>query len=293
MANEKYILRYLKIIQRIKRGDYPNRETILDYLSDNGFGINKRTFSRDRNVILELFDIEICFDRVEKGYHIVQDDGFNVYSGRLQETLDLFSSIQIVGKEKNIISFGKRKPLGTENMFYILDAIKNSKILSFNHIKFQDQKTTQRTVEPYMLKESQGRWYLVAKDKNDNKVKTFGLDRISLPESGNALFNKPDISEIDKMFKDSFGIVNTNDPKDITIKAYGANALYIKSYKLHESQNIIEETKNSISFSMRLSITDDFVMELMQYGADIEVIEPVSLKTRLIENYKKALERYK
>lgn len=293
MANQKYILRYSKIIQRIRRGDYPNLWTILDYLLDNGFDINKRTFNRDINSIYELFDLEIYYNRAEKGYLIIQDDTSGFYSGRLQETLDLFSSMQIAGKEKNIISFEKRKPLGTDHMFFILDAIKNSKVLSFNHVKFQDQITTQRTVEPYMLKESQGRWYLVARDKKKNMIKTFGLDRMSSLQSENTLFNKPDMSGINEMFNDSFGVVNTNDPRDIKIKVYGANALYIKSYKLHENQNIVTELEDSIIFHLRLSITDDFVMELMKYGADVEVIEPVSLKTRLIGNYSRALNRYK
>ncbi len=178
MANQKYFVRYSKIIYRIKRGDYPNTQILLDFLAKNGFEINKRTLSRDFNTILELFDTEILFDRNRKGYFVNKEE-IDFYSSKLLETLDLFSSIKIIDKEQDIISFEQRRPTGTEHMYYILDAIKNRKILTFKHIKYHEQKLTERTVEPYQLKESQGRWYLVAKDKKDDKIKTFGLDRMS------------------------------------------------------------------------------------------------------------------
>lgn len=290
MANQKYFIRYSKIIHRVKRGDYPNTETLLDYLSDNGFEINKRTLSRDFNAVLELFDTEIIFDRTQKGYYIIKDET-NFNSSKLLETLDLFSSIKIVGKEKEIISFEKRKSKGTEHMYYILDAIKNRKALYFQHLKYHEQIVTQRKVEPYLLKESQGRWYLIAKDEKDNKIKTFGLDRMSQLYSDNSTFTKPKDLDISTMFTDCFGIVNTNDPKDIKIQVFGANAFFIKSYPLHHSQEVFSEDKNSITFSLHLSITDDFVMELMKYGSNLKILSPRYLNKRLLNEYKKAIKR--
>lgn len=290
MANEKYFIRYIKIIQRIKRGDNPSLTIVLECLSEYGFDINKRTFNRDLNAILDLFDIEIHYDRTQKGYYINEVEN-DFISNKLQEALDIFSSIKIVGKERSIISFDTRKPSGTEHLYYILDAIKNCKILRFEHRKYHKQEKTDRIVEPYMVKESQGRWYLVAKDKKDNQIKTFGLDRISMPHSTTVIFSKPKNIDLDSMFDNCFGITNNNKPQDIEIKVYGANAYFIKSFKLHTSQTIIKEDKKFIIFKLYLSVTDDFVMELMKYGADIEVLAPISLKKILIEKYNKALLR--
>ena len=201
----------------------------------------------------------------------------------------MFSSIKIVGKEQDIISFEQRKPKGTEHMYFVLDTIKNRKTLNFEHIKYHEQEVTKRTVEPYFLKESQGRWYLVAKDKKDKKIKTFGLDRMSLLHSEDLTFSNPKDLDILKMYKDSFGIVNTNDPKDIKIQIFGANAFFIKSYPLHHSQKIIDKDNNSITFFLHLSITDDFVMELMKYGGDIKVLKPNILKNILLQKHKNAI----
>lgn len=288
MANQKYFIRYSKIIYRVKRGDYPNTETLLYFLFESGFDINKRTLTRDFNAILELFDTEIVFDRSQKGYYVNQEDT-DLNSLKLLETLDLFSSLNIVGKQQNIILFEHRKQKGTDQMYYIIDAIKNQKVLFFEHIKYHEQKITERAVEPYLLKESQGRWYLVANDKKDNKIKTFGLDRMSLLYTDNSTFRKPKDLDVSKMFTNCFGIINSSNPKYVKIQFFGVNAYYIKSYPLHHSQCVIGKNNKSITFSMRLSITDDFVMEIMKYGSSIKILEPLSLKKKILKEYKKAI----
>ena len=143
-----------------------------------------------------------------------------------------------------------------------------------------------------MVKESQGRWYLVAKDLKDNRIKTFALDRISsVSDNKNSKFKPPTGLDLKNYFKDSFGIINFNSPEKVIIKVYGNNSSFIKSYHLHNSQETIEEENDSVTFSLNLCITPDFVMELMKYAADLEVIKPIHLRNSIIKNYTKALER--
>ena len=60
---------------------------------------------------------------------------------------------------------------------------------------------------------------------------------------------------------------------------------YIKTFPLHDSQRIIAETGDSITFEMYICLTHDFVMELMRYDSKVKVLEPQSLiddiKTRI------------
>ena len=60
---------------------------------------------------------------------------------------------------------------------------------------------------------------------------------------------------------------------------------YIKTFPLHDSQRIIAETGNTVTFEMYICLTHDFIMELMRYDANVQVIEPQSLindiKTRI------------
>lgn len=287
MANHKYILRISKIIRRIKRGDFPSTAVLLAYLSEHDFDINKRTLSRDFKTILELFDLEVSYNRIEKGYQFNEDD-LNCYAQKFNETLDLFSSLSIVGKSKNVISFENRKSNGIEFMPAITEAIKSRNVLCFQYFKYHSKSTSNRLVHPYLIKESQGRWYLVARDKKDEVIKTFGLDRMSLVFKESECFEGSSI-DFEKMFSNYFGVINIGKAQKIELKIKGANAFFIKNYPLHPSQSIEEETKDWITFSLSLAITEDFVMELMKYGASVSILSPLVLKNKLKEEYTKAL----
>ena len=291
MANQKYLLRFSKTINRIKKGDYPNLNTILDYLSDEGFSIDKRTFNRDKLAIEDLLDTEIIYNRNRNGYYINEEEENSIFSKKLQETLDLFSSLKIAGKNDEILHFEKRKSVGSKHLGLILQSIKEHVQLSFTHHKFQDKKATERTVEPYLIKESQGRWYLLANDLKDNRIKTFALDRfLSIANMSKKKFKKPNDLDLKNYFKNSFGIINLHQPKDVVLKFTGYNASFVKSYQLHTSQKVIEEKQGYKTFSLHLSITEDFMMELMKYGADLEIIAPSSLRKRIKERHLKACE---
>jgi predicted DNA-binding transcriptional regulator YafY len=291
MAQVKYIVRYLKIIQRIKKGDYPTKENILNYLIENDFDINPRTLNRDFNSIDELFEIEIKYSRQQKGYYIlVEEDDF--FSTKINETINLLSSLKLVGKNKNVIAFENRKANGLDNIYPLIDAIKSNRTIQFNYEKYQTKTKTERTVEPFFIKESQGRWYLIAKDLKDKHIKTFGLDRISSITKTPYYFDTLPHNNLLNLFDDYFGIINYGEPKEIALRVYGVNGLYIKSYPFHHSQNIIKETDEYIEFSLNIAITDDLIMEFLKYGASIKVLYPKSLINKLTSEYKKSLNLY-
>jgi len=288
MANHKYIIRISKIIQRIKQGDFPSGTVLLSYLSENDFEINKRTLNRDFKTILELFDIEIKYSRTEKGYFFESLDN-DFISQKFNETLDLFSSLSLIGKSENIILFEKRKSEGTGFISPIIEAIKLNVELRFNYFNYHTQTTSNREVYPYFIKESQGRWYLIAKDKKDCVIKTFGLDRMSYVAKGDDYFDIPRDNDFEKLFTNYFGIINIGKVKEIRLKINGANAFYVKNYPFHHSQKVLEEEVDFIVFSLSLAITSDFIMEILKYGSSLTVLAPLFLKKEIKNEYQKAI----
>ena len=281
MANQKYFLRILSILNRIDKGDYPSQKEILSYLKKRGFSLRTRAFERDKKTAFEMFGIKIKYSAFEKGYYIENDfdDDFN--SGKARELINLFSSIKIAGNNNKILSFERRKAEGTELMVSIIDAINNNRILKFTYKKHFENSSTERFVEPYMLKESLGRWYLIAKDKKDNKIKTFGLDRIGIIYSINELFSKPKDLDINELYKDAFGVTNVDKVHKIIFDVFGVDTKYILTYPLHHSQEVLYQTEEKIRFTLKVSITKDFIMELMKYIPNIEILEPKILREEI------------
>jgi proteasome accessory factor B len=296
MSKLIYFKRYLYLIDRL-RSRPSNFNELQDYVLrklekediDSSFDYSVRTFERDKKDIATLFGIEIYFDRKDKTYTINEDEIEDQSVTRMIEAFSIHHAIQEGSKLSPSVFLEKRKSLGTDLIHGIIHAIQNRFILQFTHQKHWEDFTTQRTVYPIAIKEAQQRWYLVALDKKDETVKTFGLDRISDLKITDTKF-KPFAFNVEKEFRNAFGVLRDVPAEKVILQFSKMQGEYIKTFPLHDSQRIIVETENTMTFEMYICLTHDFIMELMRYDANVQVIEPQSLidniKTR-IENVRK------
>lgn len=299
MSKTTYFSRYTGIIKILLR--CPSTfEEIQDFLSRDsewlgeGYEFSKRTFQRDVNEIRTIFDMDIQYDFSRKVYFIADGEKENI-STRLLEAMDIFNALKMSEKYNQYIIFEKRRPQGTENFSILLDGIQKKKIMRFTYTKFWNEETSTREVEPYSLKESRGRWYLIAKDCKDNIIKSFGLDRLHEPEVSKTKFDFPKELIVENLFKHSFGIINDIDtkPQMITLSFSPEQGKYIKTYPLHDSQEIIKDNEEELRIKLYLRITHDLEMELLSYGEDIKIISPKSLINRITKKLENALSIYK
>jgi predicted DNA-binding transcriptional regulator YafY len=299
MPKREYILRYTSIIKRLRKSE-ATFEEISDYLQRESefqgyeFTVSKRTFQRDLDDIRSLYEIDIQYNFSRKVYHIAEDNR-EEENNRMLEAFDLFNTLNKSEGFSDYIHFEKRKPQGTEHFYGLLHAIKNRFALQLTHHKFWEDKPTLRTVKPLGLKEFKGRWYLLAMDEKDSKIKTFGLDRILDFTITKQRFEKISAKEISSLFDNSFGIINPDNtkPEKIVLSFSSEEGKYIKTYPLHSSQKIISENEGETRIELYLHITYDFVMELLSYGSELEVIKPDSLRKEMCKTYSEALKQYK
>ncbi|MCC6186040.1 MAG: WYL domain-containing protein, partial [Chitinophagaceae bacterium] len=64
-----------------------------------------------------------------------------------------------------------------------------------------DEEFSQRRVEPYALKEFKNRWYVIAKDNNDNHIKNFALDRLTELEITKKTFIYPNNYSVEESYR--------------------------------------------------------------------------------------------
>lgn len=275
MAKLNFLTRYNLIIKKLKKSPC-TLESIFDYLEREseilGFSltISPRTFQRDIKEILTLYDIEIKYDFSKKVYFIT-DEFQSELNVRMLDAFDLFQSLKMSENMTKHICFEKRKPQGTTFLLPILQAIKTKNVIEILHQKFSQKQSFLHTLEPLAIKESQGRWYLVAKEIENEKIKTYGLDRIS---EVNILKTKKTnfVFDVDIYFKDCFGIIKPENEEfaptfELLFSKKQGN--YIKTYPLHHSQKVVSENDLEIIFSYKLFITHDFVMELLSFGNEL------------------------
>lgn len=298
MSKIESIARYNLII-KILRKRPATFEEIANYLALESefqgydFNISKRTFQRDCNDILSLYNMEILYDYSKKVYCIDLNAQAEM-NERILEAYDVFNALSLTDRLSKYLHFEKRKPQGTEYLNALLHAIKHRFQIGFSYHKFGDNELTKRIVAPYALKEFKYRWYLLAKDYADQQVKSFALDRLSDLEISKVGFEYPMDFDVNEHFKYSFGIISANEskPEVVILSFVPIQGKYIKSLPLHESQQILID--NDIEFRVQLTVylTHDFLMELLSYGENLKVIQPSSLVESIKSTFKNALKQY-
>ena len=298
MSKRESIARYNLIIKKLRKHPASFVE-IADYLAleselqEYNFNVSKRTFQRDLEDIRSLYNIDIQFDFSRKVYFLDFDEQSDV-NERILEAFDTFNALNLSDRLSNNIHFEKRRPQGTENLYGLLHAIKNQLQIKFTYQKFWEDELTKRNVEPYALKEFRNRWYVLANDLKDNKVKSFALDRLSDLDITKKRFQFPDDFNVNRHYKYCFGIISPNGhkPEEIELSFDPFQGKYIKTLPLHESQQILIDNEEELRIKLTLFITHDFFMELLSYGENLRVIKPESLINDLKSTFKNVLKLY-
>lgn len=287
MSKRESLARYTLIIKKLKK-QASTFEEIADYLDleseiqSYNFNISKRTFLRDREDIYSLYNIDIRYDFSQKVYYIDSEDQPED-NERMLEAFDIFNALNLTDRLSGHIHFEKRRPQGTEHLYGLLHAIKNHLQVKFTYEKFWEEEFTSRMVEPYALKEFKNLWYVLAKDSKDNNIKTFALDRISELDILKKKFQFPKDFDVNKQFQNCFGIISPNEDKvqDIILSFDPYQGKYLKKMPLHHTQEILIDNEEELQIQLKIYITHDFVMELLSYGQNVEVISPKSLRDQL------------
>jgi len=300
VSKETYLSRFSLTIKRLEKGPATYNQ-INDYLQREyeihgyDYSVSLRTLQRDIKDISRQFKIEIANEKKgDKKYYIKSKPEMQEHSQRLLESYQMIHIIEASQDYAEHVILETRKANGLEHFHGLLYAIKNKKIITFNHFKYWEDVISERTVHVLALKESGGRWYLIAVDTKDNKLKTFGLDRMSeLMISKTSFRNKYDFN-IKEMFLHSFGILNLENEKSqkIRLSFTWEQGQYVKNFPLHHSQKVTEEKGDEVIMELYLSITDDFVMELLSYGGEVTVLSPKSLINQVKKIYANALSNY-
>ena len=298
MSKREAISRYNLIIKKLRKFPASFREIcdtleMESELQSYNFCISKRTFQRDIQDIWSIYNIDIQYDKSKKVYYIDFDEKPEV-SERMLEAFDTFNALNISDRLSGYIHFENRRPKGTENLYGLLHAIRNHLQINFTYEKFWEDKSGERITEPYALKEFKNRWYILARDLQDKKVKSFALDRITDLAITKKKFSIDKVFDVNDYYRYCFGIIGPNSdlPEEIILSFDPFQGKYIKSLPLHESQQIIKDDDNELVIRLKLYLTRDFLMEVLSYGDTVKVIKPDSLINMVMSSLMNALNQY-
>jgi predicted DNA-binding transcriptional regulator YafY len=299
MSQRGTIKRYTAIIEKVGGQQYPSAQAILEFLEDLGFSISKRTFERDLDAIRNEFGVEITYDSVKRGYFIDESNSVELSSFlrflEIVNTADLLTESLSESKQTlNYIHFDQGGGMrGVEQLRPLLQAIKEQREIKFKHFSYQREKWHVFTMQPYLLKEYQNRWYVVGWVRGVKQFRTFGVDRIKHLEVLSATFERDEKVDLHSKFDATIGVIYGDGKRErIVLWFNNEQKHYVKSLPWHPTQEIIEDNDNGLVISLFVVPNYELIQQILMHHAFVKVIAPNWLMEEVKEKLKKGLEGY-
>jgi predicted DNA-binding transcriptional regulator YafY len=295
MSASTTLLRHKLILDRLRQSPATLQE-IFDFIElrteaeHDTIILSPRTFRRDKADILSLYKKDIQYRASDKCYFIADEENPEL-GERIIEAFNIANMLKLPEATNGLILFEPRRPQGTEHFDRLLEAIRERLVIRYNYHNYAKTAITSRTVHPYALKEFQGRWYLLAAESKGAKVKSFGLDRISGIELTKRNFTIPEDLDLEQLYRDCFGITGPESgaPSDVVLSFKPLTGHYITSFPLHHSQKVLIDNSEELRISLKLHISPEFEMEIRKHGASVRILQPLSFREKIKQEYKQAL----
>ena len=268
-----------------------NQKWQEDQIAD-GNPLQRSSFNRHRDAILDMFGIVIDCDKKNYRYFIsnqavLSDDSIERW---------LFSTLTAHGvladsaavKERLVL---ENAPVGEEFLDIVIRAIRTNRRLRIGYQKFQSEGY-EKVVCPYALKLFHQRWYLLALNDNE-QMRIYALDRMTMLQLTDNTFEMPVDFSPQAYFSEYFGVLTDNTPlAHVVVRAHKWMPNYLRTLPLHHTQRELASTPDYADFSFDIRPTSDFLGELLRHSDGIEVLQPLELRERMRQMIAETLKRY-
>lgn len=296
-----------------------------DY-SGSGNGISIRTLREDLKNMrpggATGYDAPIVADP-ELGYYY-EKEGFSIFNSPLsvddlvvlQGALGALKQLQGLGLSQELAELVERLELrlsypnkeggrevlqfellagyqGQQWLGPLYTAIRDQQAQWLTYQSFQASEPKREVVHPYLLKQYNGRWFLVAqRDGRAGDASVFALDRIQNLELAPDRYRASE-HEPTAFFAHLLGvsILPQAELQKIRLRFAKTRLPYVLTKPLHSSQEIEQDSEGPV-VGLTLIPTRELITLLLSFGADVEVIDPSQLREQLRVELERALNKY-
>lgn len=296
------ILKYIWVVKTIHRAGRITLKELNEKWRANvdlsrGEDLPRQTFDRWKSGILDLFGILIdCEQR--GGYHYYIANPKELSEGKLRTwLLNTYGTAETLSSNLSIHDriLTENIPSSQDHLSTVLEAMKSNNMLHITFKAFTMKEPKRFLVEPYCVKMSAQRWYMLARNTEHKNLRLYSLDRIETVEISNTRFVLPDDFNAKDYFAVFFGIVlDESVPlQTIILRADKYHQNYMRTLPLHPTQREIFACDDYADFELKLRPTYDFYMKLMSFGNMIKVLEPKTLQEEICKWLENTIEMYR
>lgn len=289
-------------------------------------GISRNTVTRDFEYLRDFFGAPLVYDRERNGHYydpgepVFELPGFWMNASELYALLACEQLLETVnpglmaprlaplkqrirdllsdsGHQAEAVSDRvrlqpvQRRDVPATIFEPVAQATLDSRQLHFRYLGRRRSETSNRTVDPQRLLHYRHNWYLLAWCHEARALRLFSLDRIGNVEPGEKRAEARPGKQLDTFTESSFGIFSGPASAVAHLKFDEAAARWVADETWHPDQH--GEWKDG-QYHLMLPYSDptELIMEILRYGADVEVVGPEELRSVVRKRLEGALAIY-
>ena len=309
MGDHVKYYRYKWFDRQVRGERYPNASHLAEK-----FEISKKTAQRNIEFMKDSLVAPLEYDASKKGYYYSETNfQLPIPDITQEEMLAILVAQNILSASaggvisQEIKSFGK-KLFGVPEMLGLsqkvlkdsfsstwneyapaqgavfqaaMHALLERKLLVFSYTSPKEPDPTLREIEPHHLQHYMGNWIIVGYCHLRDAWRKFKLSRmLNVKVSGQIFIPRPKSQWKDQL-EGGFGIFQGSNTQLIKLKFNAFRAPWIKEQIWHDDQSIELLPDGKLILSFPACQYHEVKMKILQFGADVEVLEPRDLREEI------------
>jgi predicted DNA-binding transcriptional regulator YafY len=318
--------RFYRIQALLRQRRFVRTQEFLDELE-----VSRATFKRDLEYLRDRFHAPIVYDPDHEAYRFddkVEDRAVWQLPGlwfsadelvalltmdRLLAELEPGVLSEAIGpfrkRVKELLSSGEHSAKDIERRIRVLamgaraiepaqfrtiaTALLSRRRLRIRHNRRQDGDVLEREISPQRLVHYRDNWYVDAFCHKRQGLRTFAVDAI---EDAVVLDKAAkDVAEesLDRHFASGYGIFAGADTQQAVLLFNATRARWVSRETWHPKQEGLLQLDGTYLLKFPYSREPELVMDILKYGADVEVLAPESLRQAVATGHAEAARRYR
>ena len=305
--------RYVWFHQKLKTHKYPKLKDLMER-----YEISRRQAAREIENMRLYFNAPVEYSQEEKGYYY-SDHSFEfpsamiseeelislIIAKRLSVTIpdsrrksQLHAFFENLSASFDIDATGLEKKISLKNIRYyrvkpgvfdaVIHGLNRAQKLHITYYSVHKKEDSRRIIHPMHLILYMGNWHIFGYCELKKDIRDFALSRIEevqvLDEPIDSHLKEIDIKE---KIEHSYGIFFEGPETKVVLKFSSKVSDYVKEQVWFPGQRVMEDKENG-GIILTFAVTDfrEVAREILQFGADAEVLEPQELREIVIKKVK-------
>lgn len=307
------------IDQQLRENRYPNCRTIA-----RAFEVNPKTVHRDIEYLRDQLGAPIDFDPRRNGYYYTEPNYFlpavplresEIFSFLVAEKVlqqyqntAYYSQIQQVvekirrflPEETALTEFthlyefqsAPASPVDAHHYALVEKALQEQRQIRLRYHSLHRDEINQRQVDPYYLLHKNGAWYFIGFCHERREIRMFALSRVMTVELTETNFTIPADFDKEKYLGDSFNLMREGAKFHVRLRFSSYQSRWITERTWHKTQQLTPQPDGSVVLELDVTGLADVQRWVLQYGSEVEVLEPPLLRAAIQAEIRKMAARY-